>query len=186
MTNDNFQSKTAFVGLGGTNNNLKVTHQPDRVLLQLTGFAYLIVLAATLLFGPVLLTLLYLRPPGTIDLSKVPLPFAALILALPVICCVLFVSYLFTQHRIEVLQPGGTMVFYKRKLSGPVYSLEKHRIRDFVINESWYRPSRGGPTKNFVLTAICDDERRLALCISTDEKLIQSVEQDLRSLTGVR
>lgn len=184
MIHEKFTQKTAFVGLGGTHNTVNVVHLPDRIVCRLAPWAYAVVLLATALFGPGLLTLLWLRPPGTIDLAKQPVTLAALILAIPLISCVLFVHYLFTQHRLEINRETRALRFYKRLRGKPIFVLPRDSILRLATEESWYRPSRGAPVRNLVLRAFCRDDKSFALCISTDEALIKSLANELHSITG--
>jgi hypothetical protein len=172
-----------FVGLEGTHNTVAVLHQDNRIICRLNGWAYLLVLVVTFVFGPMLLNLLWFRPAGTIDLSKQPLLLAALILLIPVISTLLFVHHLFTQHRIEVLRDSGNINFFKRNSGSLLRTLGKQDIARFEIGEEWFRPSRGRPVRNYVLSAICKNGNRVALCLSTDENLIRTLASDMARIT---
>ena len=177
------RTRKPFVGLGGTGNTITIERQADRIICRLSGWTYALVLSALLIFGPGLLMLLWLRPVGTIDLAKQPVFLAALILLIPLISCVLFVSFLLQQHRFEVVPALGIIVFYKRVWGASDFSVPFSSIERLEIVEEWYRPSRGAPTKNYVLCARCLDGSDVDLCLSTKEALIRSLQTEIEQLT---
>lgn len=175
------KTNKAFVGLGGIHNTITVLHKQDRIVCQLSLWAYALVLCITALFGPVLITLFWLRPAGVADLSKLPWLLASLILVLPFICSVLFVYYLFNRHRIEFVRNSGDLYFYKRDKSKAFLRIGKHQISNLIIIQESYWTSAGRqPVKNFVLSILCSDGSQIGLCKTTDEGLLRSLSAEIK------
>jgi hypothetical protein len=175
------KTNKAFVGLGGTHNPITVLHKQGRIVCQLSLWAYALVMFVTALFGPVLLTLFWLRPAGVADLSKLPWLLTALILVLPFICSVLFIYYLCNRHRIEFVRNSGDLYFYKRDTSNAFLRIGKHQISNLIIIQESYWTSAGRrPVKNFVLSILCSDDSQIGLCKTTDEGLLQSLSAEIK------
>jgi hypothetical protein len=173
--------------LGGTHNTIDVEHHHDRIVCRLSRRTRLLILAVTFFFGPTLLALLWFRPLGTIDLATKPVLFAAWILAIPLIASALFVHYLFTQRRMEVLRSSGAIELFKRNWGGAYRRIEKHEIQGFSIEEELFRASYRSTTTNYVLCVLCRDGKEVPLCISADANIIRALEYEIQGgVNGVR
>jgi hypothetical protein len=174
-----FNQKKPFVGLGGMSNTIAVTRDERTIICRMSSWVYWVVLPATAFFGPGLCMLLWLRPKGIADLSRMPLFLAALIMTIPVICSLLFVYYLFNHPRIEVNRESGDILFYKRGGGRPAFRLEGRDIERYEISETWYSPGEGRKrVKNHVLTVVAKGGERIALCLSTRADLIRALASE--------
>jgi hypothetical protein len=177
-----------IVGLGGTHNTIRIVRTGESLVCRLSASTRALVVGALVMFGPGVLSLLWIQPEGwgVADLTKAPWYLAALILFIPVICCPLLLWHLIRNPRIVVPLATGEVQFYTRRGGRPVRRIERQEIERFEIEEGSYVDSDGDRTQQWTLYLITRRAARIALCLSTKEVLIRSFCRDLENLTGKR
>ena len=182
------EDRSLIVGLGGTHNTIRILRTAESLVCRLSASTRALVVGALVVFGPGVLSLLWIQPEGwgVADLAKAPWYVVALILFIPVICCPLLVWHLIRNPRIVVPLATGEVQFYTRRGGRPVRRIERQEIERFEIEEGSYIDSDGDRTQQWTLYLITRRPVRIALCLSAKEDLIRGFCRDLENLTGKR
>jgi hypothetical protein len=167
-----------LVGYPGINNSLVIQRRGDGIECRIATVSYLFVLAGTGVFGPLLGLLLYLCR-DQLD-QHTPRFITWAVWLLVVLAAAGFVRYALGRPKFEVDYGSGEIRYYAWRSPSPSLVLRRKEIRDMEIRE-WSFVDEGSSVANYYLTVTTGEDKRYALCVSTDKKIVEALKTDLEN-----
>jgi hypothetical protein len=167
-----------LVGFTGINNSISVARRPDGIRCRVSTSSYLFVLAGTALFGPVLGSVLFFWP------EKLEPHTPSLILGavwfLSFLSLVVFTRYALGCPRFIVNYGTGEIRYFAWWGPRPSLVLHREEIKSIEVEERFFL-DEGNKTPNFCVTVTTQQDKRYALCVSTDQQMISALKSDLEN-----
>jgi len=173
-----------FVGLPGSEKSVEISRQSDRIVCSLASHTFWFVQAILFLFG-VLSTYISWGFWATAEGAEAPIYFRVFTPCFTLILWLVFVRNLLGPPRIEILLSRGDLLFFRRRTAQPAFTILKNDVTGIDLSEQFYGSLGENYWRNFVVSVSTSDAKRLTLCASPDEKLMQSFATDLASILGV-
>ena len=173
-----------FVGMPGSERSVEISRQSDRIVCYLARHTFWFVQAILFLFG-LLSTYISWTFWATAEGAEAPLYFRIVALPFTLILWMLFFRNLLGQPRIEILLSTGELLFFKRRTGQPAFTILRQNVAGFELSEQFYGSLGENYWRNLVVSVSTRDGKRLALCASPNEKLMQSFVTELASILGV-
>jgi hypothetical protein len=167
-----------LVGFTGMNNSISVARQPDGIECRVSTSSYLFVLAGTALFGPVLGSVLFFWPeklePHT------PSFILGAVWFLILLALVAFIRYALGCPRFSANYGTGEIRYFAWWGPKPSLILRREEIKSIEVEERFFL-DEGNKTPNYCVTVTTQQDKRYALCISTDQQMISALKSDLEN-----
>jgi hypothetical protein len=173
-----------FVGMPGSEKSVSISRQSDRIVCSLARHTFWFVQSILLLFG-ILSAYISWGFWATAEGADAPLYFRIFTPAFTLILWLVLFRNLLGPPRVEILLSTGDLLFFKRRTAQPAFTILKQDVMGFDLSEQFYGSLGENYWRNFVVSVSTVDGKRLALCASPNQKLMQSFVADLASILGV-
>ncbi|HLY62380.1 MAG TPA: hypothetical protein VKV95_16690 [Terriglobia bacterium] len=173
-----------FVGMPGSEKSVEISRTEDRIVCCQASRTYRYSQAILVIFGLLLAYMawgFWANPEG----AAAPLFIRLLTLLFALALWFLFIRNLLGPPRIEVVISSGDLQFFRRRTARPVFIVRKQDVVGFDLTEQFYGSLGEEFWRNLVISVNALGGRRIALCASPDEKLMQSFAAELAFVLGV-
>lgn len=173
-----------FVGMPGSEKTVEVSRLDDRIVCSMASHTLWFVQIILFLFGLVLAYVAWTFW-ATAEGADTPLYIRIVTPPFALLLWVLFFRNLLGPPRIEILLGTGDLLFFKRRMRQPAFTLHRHEVAGFDLTEQFYGSLGEKYWRNMVVGVNTVAGKRIALCASPDEKLMHSFVTEIASILGV-
>src|SRR5690348_10888800 len=170
-----------FIGMPGSERSVRISRESDRIVCCLARHTLWLVQLILFLTGLVLAWIgwnLWMTPQGadTPAYIRISVPLvAALVWAL-------MIRNRRSQPRIEILLGNGDLLFFTRRTAQPESVMHRGDVATFDLTDQFYGSLGEKYWKNYVVSVVTAEGRRITLCASPDEELMRSFASDLAGI----
>jgi hypothetical protein len=168
----------SLVGFAGIRNSIEVRHNQDGIVCRISTGSYIFVLVGTGIFGPGLGYLFYFHPEKL--QPHTPGVILAVVWFLIILSSLIFLRYALGRPRFEAASSTGEIRYFAWRTSSPSLVLRWSDIKSMEVEERIFL-NEGTRVPNYCVTVATHQDRRYALCISTNKQLISSLKNDLEN-----
>jgi hypothetical protein len=165
-----------LVGFSGTNNRLVVHRRPEGIYCRVSTASYVFVTATTAIFGPGVGSLFYFRP----DKLEPHTPGFILgaVWVLIILSSAAFLRYALGCPRFTAMYGTGEIQYFAWWGSWSSLILCRGEVRGMEVEEQIFL-DEGSRVANYYIVVTTHEERRYALCVSSDKQMIEALKTDL-------
>jgi hypothetical protein len=170
-----------FIGMPGSVKSVEVSREDDRIVCYQAQRTFWVVQVTLFLLGllAAYYTWTFWATGEGLDAPmylRILVPLLAPALWLP------FVRNLLGPPRVEILRSTGDILFFNRRTARPAFIIRRQDVAGFDLTEQFYGSLGEEYWRNLVLSLNTPEGKRIALCASSDEKLMHSFAAELASI----